>query len=253
MNTADGNDKKVLKVEECSPHVLATVVDFIYGIRIPYDCSFEDARSLLAMADLYLMEDLKDAVATLIAIEYTRRQTILEVSEVAERFSNKKLKKICSHFIYKNLDTLDKNVLTALCEAMPSLREKALLELQQTRGRPNNVEIANKVFGINLKDPFKKRVDFQNDKDYKGYVMARIEPNMLVESNCGGDYRIIHDIDDDEDHEDHEVSRRTIGRVINVDFMGATIRWNAYSEAQRSSFLSLDLLTPPISTAFFKD
>ena len=90
-------------MDECSPHVLATVVDFTYGIGIPYDCSFEDARSLLAMADLYLMEDLKDAVATLIAIEYTRRQTILEVSELAERFNNKKLKKVCSDFIFKNL------------------------------------------------------------------------------------------------------------------------------------------------------
>ena len=56
--------------------------------------------------------------------------------------------------------------------------------------------------------------------------MARLEPNMLVQSNCDGDYRIIHDIDDDEDHEDHEVSRRTIGRVINVDFRGPTVKLN---------------------------
>ena len=76
---------------------------------------------------------------------------------------------------------------------------------------------------------------------------------MLVESSVQD--RIIYQYhsDDDDDHEDHEVPRRTIGRVINVDFKGATIKWSGFPEAQRSSFLSLDLLTPPISTAFFKD
>ena len=58
-------------MDECSPHVLATVVDFIYGIGIPEDCSKEDARSLLAMADLYLMDDLKDAVGSFIANKLT--------------------------------------------------------------------------------------------------------------------------------------------------------------------------------------
>ena len=60
-------NNKVLNVEECSPLVLATVVDFIYGIEMPEDLSSEDAKSVLAMADLYLMEDLKDAVVSLIA------------------------------------------------------------------------------------------------------------------------------------------------------------------------------------------
>ena len=47
--------------------MLATAVNFIYGIEIPEDFRNEDAKSLLAMADLYLMEDLKDAVVSLIA------------------------------------------------------------------------------------------------------------------------------------------------------------------------------------------
>ena len=52
LNTSVGNNNKVLNVEECSPHVLATVVDFMYGIGIPEVFTNEDARTLLAMADL---------------------------------------------------------------------------------------------------------------------------------------------------------------------------------------------------------
>ena len=79
-------------MDECSPHVLATVVDFIYGIGIPEDCSKEDARSLLAMADLYLMDDLKDAVGFLIATKQITLNNIIEIAELAEKYNNKKLK-----------------------------------------------------------------------------------------------------------------------------------------------------------------
>ena len=52
LSTSVGTNNKVLNVDECSPNVLATVVDFIYGIGIPGDFNLEDAKSLLAMADL---------------------------------------------------------------------------------------------------------------------------------------------------------------------------------------------------------
>ena len=181
FNSAVGNNNKVLRVDECSPHVLATVVDFIYGIGIPEDCSKDDARSLLAMADLYLMDDLKDAVGSFIANKLTTPNNILEIAELAEKYSNKKLKEMCYQFVFQNLKILNKNQMTELTESLPLLGEKALLELQQTKGRPqNSVDVANKVLGITLGDPFKKRMDFQSVYDYKGYVMSRIEPNMLV-------------------------------------------------------------------------
>ena len=163
------------------PRVLATVVDFIYGMGIPEDCSKEDARSLLAMADLYLMDDLKDAVGSFIANKLTTPNNIIEIAELAEKYSNKKLKEMCYQFVFQNLKILNKNQMTELTESLPLLGEKALLELQQTKGRPqNSVDVANKVLGITLGDPFKKRMDFQSVFDYKGYVMSRIEPNMLV-------------------------------------------------------------------------
>ena len=58
----NNNKKKTLDVNEFSYEVLSTAVDFMYGIEIPEEFNDEDdLRSLLRMADLYLMEDLKDA------------------------------------------------------------------------------------------------------------------------------------------------------------------------------------------------
>ena len=254
FNPAVGNNNKVLRVDECSPHVLATVVDFIYGIGIPEDCSKEDARSLLAMADLYLMDDLKDAAGSLIGTKQTNKHNILEIYELAEKYSNKKLKEMCYQFVFQNLKRLDKKKLTELCESMPMLGEKALLELQQTKGRPqNSVDVANKVLGINLGDPFKKRGDFQSDDDYKGYVMSCVEPNMLVLCNWDNpDSDSESELSYSEEH--YKVPHGTIGRVTGVDFKkGANVRWAGFSRAQRRSFGDLDLLTPPVSNSLFKD
>ena len=127
LNTSVGNNKFV-KVDESSPHVLATAVDFIYGIEIPEDFGSEDAKSLLAMADLYLMEDLKDAVGSLIATKQMNKDNILEVSQMAEKYSAQKLKELCYEFIFKNLKTLDKKLLMELNETLPMLAKKASIE-----------------------------------------------------------------------------------------------------------------------------
>ena len=118
-------NNKVLNVEECSPLVLATVVDFIYGIEMPEDLSSEDAKSVLAMADLYLMEDLKDAAGSLIATKHTSKDNILEVAKTAEKYNAQKLKELCYQFIFQNLNTLDKNLLMELYETLPLMGNRA--------------------------------------------------------------------------------------------------------------------------------
>ena len=114
LNTSVGTNNKVLKMDDCSPHVLATAVNFIYGIGIPGDFGSVDAKSLLAMADLYLMEDLKNAVGSLIATKHTNKGNILEVSQVAEKYSSQKLKELCCEFIFQNPNNLDEKVLMGL-------------------------------------------------------------------------------------------------------------------------------------------
>ena len=49
LNTAVGENRKVVDVQECSAHVLGTVIDFMYGIDMPEDITYDDAKSLLAM------------------------------------------------------------------------------------------------------------------------------------------------------------------------------------------------------------
>ena len=57
-----------MEVKEFSYDVLSTAVDFIYGIDIPEEFDdAEDLESLLHVGDLYLMENLKDAVGSRIA------------------------------------------------------------------------------------------------------------------------------------------------------------------------------------------
>ena len=242
-------------MDECSPHVLATVVDFIYGIGIPEDCSKEDARSLLAMADLYLMDDLKDAVGSLIANKLTTDTTpnnIIEIADLAEKYNNKKLKEMCCNFIFQNLDALHKKKLAELSEALPMLGKKAVLELQKTKGRPqNSVDVANKVLGITLGDPFKKRRDFCSLDDYKGYVMGHIKPNMLV--LCIKNLRESEREESKWDCGKNNISEGTIGRVIKMEFKGASVKWAGFSKDHWSPFISLELLTPPIAGSLFKD
>ena len=132
-------------------------MDFNYGIGIPEDFGSKDTKSLLAMADLYLMEDLKDAVGPLISKKETNKDNILEISKMAEKYSAQKLKELCCEFIFKNLKTLDKEVLIKLYEAF-----------------------LNMVLGINLTGSFKKRGDFQSDCHYHEYLVNRIKEDALV-------------------------------------------------------------------------
>ena len=204
-------------MDECSPRVLAAAVDFIYGIDIPEDFDFDsdDAKSLLAMADLYLMEDLKDAAGSLIARQHTNKANILEITQMAEKYRAQKLKELCCQFIFQNLKTLDKRVLMELYEVLPLLGEKAWLELVHM-GRPQkNTDVLNKVLGINEPDPFKKREDFQSDDDYNGYVMNHIKPNMLVLCNRTVNWKST----------DIHLPKGAIGRVISCDFSGAKVKW----------------------------
>ena len=134
LTTSVGNNNnRSLKVEECSPPILATVVDFIYGIGIPEDINIEDGKSLLAMADLYLMEDLKDAVGSIIAHKQTNKDNILEISQMAEKHNAQKLKEFCCKFIFENIKNLDEKLLMELYQALPVLGEKAWMEVITTR------------------------------------------------------------------------------------------------------------------------
>ena len=84
------NQTRVIEVKECLPRVLAPTIDFMYRIDIPENFSSQDINSLLKMAHLYEMEDLKDAVAPRIG-DQLKLENILKTSEMALEYNALKL------------------------------------------------------------------------------------------------------------------------------------------------------------------
>ena len=128
----------VIEVKECPHHVLSLVIDFIYGTEIPASISEEVAKSLLGMADLYLMEDLKESVSSIIS-KQLNMSNVLEMFLMGERHNALKLKETCANFL--------------------NTREVLF-------------NIVDKVLGGNLEEKFKRRTDFVSLGDYDSYMMA---------------------------------------------------------------------------------
>jgi len=79
LKTTVGDAKSISEMDlgECSLEVLTCAVNFMYGIPIPED--FADTQGLLHQADLFMMEDLKNAIGLLIA-ETPSSNTLLSAS-----------------------------------------------------------------------------------------------------------------------------------------------------------------------------
>ena len=167
LNTAIGEKPKDIDVQECTPKVLSVVLRFIYGISLPVNLDVEDAKQLVLMADLYLMEDLKETVAPILAKQLTK-DNILEFSRMAVLAP--KLMETCADFIISN--TGDPEVLFAEVPQLATL----CFEKQDEK-----LEIANLVLGTDLKANFKKRKDFNSYLEYKDYVAANLKTVCL----CG--------------------------------------------------------------------
>ena len=147
LDTAVGEKKKLIEVTECPHHVLVTIIDFLYGTEIPDDLSLDDLKSLLCMADLYLMEDLKEAASSSIGKKLTA-ENILEMFQLGEKYTAEKLKDLCKDFLIAD---------------------------------KKRVDLASIVMGANLRETFKKRRDFKSDEEYRAYFAATVKPNMIVQ------------------------------------------------------------------------
>lgn len=154
LDTAVGEKKESIEVEECPFHVLAIIIDFIYGTEIPDDISLHDAKTLLGMADLYLMEDLKDAVSPLIAKRLTN-SNLFETFQLGNMFNAPTLKGLCVDFLIK-----------------------AYVH--------KNEDFVRKVRSANL-GTFKSRADFVSSEEYEAYMTSSLQLNMIVVVVAGSD------------------------------------------------------------------
>ena len=98
FRTATHNTRKVFVVIECPHHVLDAVINFMYGIDLSGTYSTANVESLLTMADLYLMDDLKDAVASHMT-PHLDKDNIMDIYHLAEKYTARKLKEMCNDFI----------------------------------------------------------------------------------------------------------------------------------------------------------
>ena len=252
LNTAVGENNKVFSVEECSPRVLTTVIDFMYGIDIPEQILDEDAEMVLAMADLYLMEDLKEAVALHLGKDLAAGK-ILERSTLAEKYGAEKLKEMCCDFILSNMKEINKEPRDHLVQILhPLLGKKALEKLDNLEDANTqlyaNVRVANDLLGFNLSTfkPYKKRADYQSLAEYETYVRSNIKPNMVV--GCNNELGTWAHVAGGEE--------RTFGWVLSCDAAGPVVKWPLHgkkgSTAMRGSYQDLDILTPPTNSPIFK-
>ena len=234
--TLNQQRQKVVEVKEFNELVLGTVIDFMYGANIPNGLALADAKSLLAMADLYKMEDLKAAVAPLIGKQLDM-DNIQEISLLAEKHTAQKLKGLCCDFILTDIDKLNLNSLNGSFPVLTVLG-KAYLEKQK-----RCLDFANKLLGVDLTQMgnFKKRDNFKSDSDYVAYVKANIKENMIV--ICNQDYKNYHQI---------TVKKGTLGRITpGYCSQGeANVKWQGETNGTRRPYRLFDLLTPPISKMF---
>ena len=104
FKTVVGDKTKIFEVKDCPYHVLETVINFMYGIDLPDTLrSTRDTECLLTMADVYLMEDLKDAVASHLT-PLLNKDNILDIYHLAEMYTAKKLNEECCNYIATSID-----------------------------------------------------------------------------------------------------------------------------------------------------
>ena len=174
-----GNNK--LEVTEFSYDVLNTAIDFMYGIEIPGTLNnIDDLKSLLHLADLLMMEDLKKA-ASLFMAKGLNIQNVVDLCQLAEKFRAGALKDQCVQFLFDNASSIEDDKLTQLRDVtvwVPLVKKFA------SESKKGNSLLA-RIFGENPDFDFKTREDFGSDTDYEGYMMSRVKPGMFVRSLQG--------------------------------------------------------------------
>ena len=234
LNTAIGEKPKDIDVQECSPKVLSVVLRFIYGISLPVNLDVEDAKQVLLMADLYLMEDLKEAVIVIMAKQLTD-DNIQEISKMAEKFTAPKLMDTCADFIISNYGYPDEGLIAEV----PQLATLCFKKQNE------KLKIANLVLGTDLKANFKKREDFISDLEYKDYVAANLKIGMLVA--CNEEFGSILS------KFNPKVGKGSVGSVTGLvthdDSVSALVKWHGKGglETKSVSLLNLDIIAEVIT------
>jgi len=157
--------EKKMDLKDCSVEALHVAVNFMYGINIPED--FKEHAELLHLAELFMMDNLKEVAEERLAQALTKAN-YLETSQIAELYSSTSLITKCGHFLYEDIgdgDDISWEEIVKLPKVMTAFGKRA------KRGK-EDVVVPLKVL--------KKREDFESDELYGEYVAQNVDKGSVV-------------------------------------------------------------------------
>jgi len=159
----DWLEKKERRMEfkECSAEALHVAVNFMYGINVPED--FKEHGKLLHLAELFMMDNLKEVTEERLAKAMTKAN-YLETSQLAELYSITSLITKCGNFVFEEIgDGVEIN--------------------WEDMGKLPKVMAAFGKRAMKMKEDmtvFKKREDFASDQLYGDYVSQNVHKGSVV-------------------------------------------------------------------------
>ena len=121
--------EKKMVLKDCSAEALNVAVDFMYGIQVPED--FTQYGDLLHLAELFMMENLKEAVVERLATNLSK-ENYLETSKFAELYNATGLIEQCAHFVHEEMsdsDEIDWKEMGKLPSVMAAFGKKAMTRI----------------------------------------------------------------------------------------------------------------------------
>ena len=206
--------------------MLEDVINFMYGIDLSGLYSTPAVESLLTMADLYLMEDLKDAVASHMAA-HLDKDNIMDIYHLAEKYTAGKLKEICKDFIVSCI-SIAKEVL--------GVDAAVISKKEASKVFKKDMIVRCKTFS---KWWFDSRTKISTVRPVNGEELKAVDGGNLVEVAC---------------------EAGTVGRIVDDAHGKISVKWNAVENfddfdyygnqrhcAKNANISHLEILTPPIT------
>ena len=158
--------EKKMVLQDCSIEALNVAVNFMYGINVPED--FTQYGDLLHLAELFMMENLKEVVVERLAKNLSK-ENYLETSMIAEMYNATRLIDQCAHFVHEEMsesDEIDWKEMGNLPTVMAAFGRKAM---KRKSDYPQC-------------GPFKpkKREDFASKDLYGEFVFNSVQEGSIV-------------------------------------------------------------------------
>ena len=159
--------EKKMVLQNCSIEALNVAVNFMYGINVPED--FTQYGDLLHLAELFMMENLKEVAAERLANNLSKGN-YLETSKTAELYKATRLIDQCAHFVHEEMsesDEIDWKEMGNLPTVMAAFGRKAM-------NRKSDCAQCG------LFKPLKKREDFASEGLYGEFVFNSVQGGSIV-------------------------------------------------------------------------